>query len=146
MNITNKQEKENVLFSRKEITAKLDFRGATPSKIEVHQAFCKEFGTKDELSVVKEIITAFGTNQATVIFFVYSDAAVMARVEGLTMHRKIEEKLKAEADKAAEAQDKEEPAEVAKEDVPKEPVEEAKEEKAEKPAESKEEKEPEAEA
>ena len=127
MQILNKEEKVNPLLSRKEIDLVVAFEGEAPSKESV-KGLCSELGVDEKLCVVKEVMTSFGSNQAKIKIFAYTDEKEMERIESLTMHKKIEEKLK-----GAE-EGKEEAKEEVKE-APEESKEEAKEETKEAPEE-----------
>lgn len=118
MKILNKTESKNELLGRSESKLVIEFDGATPSKKDVSALAVKELKAKEELLVVREIVVKYGTDQAEVEIFVYDNAETKSRVENLTMHKKIQEKLDAQAEKdkaAAEAKKAEEEAKKAAE-------------------------------
>lgn len=106
MNITN--EKENKLLGRKEISLTADFEGVTPTKETIKGQFIKEAKTNPELTIVKDVIAGFGGKVASSTIFVYETPEEMKRVEDLTMHRKIREKLEAKQKAEQEARAAEE--------------------------------------
>ena len=99
MKILNKSENKNELLSRNEVKLTIEIEGTTPSKVDVSALVAKELKAKEDMLVVREIKVKYGTNLAEVVVFVYDNAEVKSRVENLTMHKKIQEKLDAEAEK-----------------------------------------------
>tara|TARA_Y100000310_G_C20667789_1_gene808574 strand:+ start:431 stop:871 length:441 start_codon:yes stop_codon:yes gene_type:complete len=120
MNITKKEVSKNDSLSRSEYAIHLSFEGVTPSKEVVKEAMSKETKADSSLCVVKDIKVNFGTNEAISNVFVYTNKDEMKRIEDLTMHKKIEEKLKKAEETKGEEKPAEAPAEEKKEDAPKE--------------------------
>ena len=88
MNIANKKEKQNPLLSRKEYTLQVVFEGATPSKKEAKKEVSKAVKADENLCVVREVKTSFGSNKAVVTMFVYDKADDMKRIEGYVVRKK----------------------------------------------------------
>lgn len=132
MKITIDNQKENKLLGRTEYNLSVEFEGVTPSKDDVAQEALKTLKAKPELMVIKDVISGFGGLVANSEVFVYENAEVLKRVEDLTLHKKIEEKLEAKKKAEDEKKKAEAEAKAAKEAEAKA----AKEEPAEESAES----------
>lgn len=74
-------QKENPLLSRTEVSAKIQFEGATPSRKDVQQAVAKAVKAKEPMVVIKQVATDYGAPFATVTAFVYNDETAMTRLE-----------------------------------------------------------------
>lgn len=127
------EQKDQPLFSRKEITAEANYEKATPSKQDVKTQLAPLLKAKEDLVVIKNIVQAFGARTAKIIAYVYDSEAQMKKME----HKK---KPKKKGEKSAEEEKSEEkPAESKEAEKKEKPSEEKKEDKAEeKPAEPKE--------
>ena len=79
LNIT-KQEKQ-ALLARTEITAEINFEGATPSRYEIVKAVTKKLKLKPELTVIKHIYTDFGSNHAKIEAYSYDNSEIMKVLE-----------------------------------------------------------------
>jgi ribosomal protein S24E len=140
LKITEKREEE--LLSRTAIKAHIIFDKATPSKEEIKKALVSELKADENLLVVKDAYTSFGSSEADINAYVYTSKEEMDKIEPKPKKKakpgakKEEKPSEGAAAKPAEAKPEEKPAEGAaaekKEETPKE---EAK--PAEKPAEEK---------
>lgn len=101
------KEKNNALFSRREITARVTGISATPSRKEVVDALCERFNTKPDVVVIEKVSQGFGGREAIVYAKIYSNADELKRFEQSYLlargKPKVEEaKEKKEAPKPAE--------------------------------------------
>lgn len=81
MNLKVIDQKENILLSRKEVSASISFDGATPSRKEVQKELATAVKAKENMTIIKHINTDFGSSFAKVVANVYSDEAVMKKLE-----------------------------------------------------------------
>ena len=131
------------MLSRTEVSAKVSFKGSTPSKEEIQKNIASKLKQKEELTAIKHIYNEFGAQEAKVEAFIYDDKKVMSVLE----KSKKKEKKPSEAPEVAQTEKPaEQPAEEKsekKEEAPKEKEKESAEEKPEqsdkKPEEKKEE-------
>ncbi|MBD3164517.1 hypothetical protein GF323_04905 [Candidatus Woesearchaeota archaeon] len=104
MKINVKNKKENMLLSRIEIDAELDFRGMpTPSEQDVKKALSKEFNVEEHLIVIKKIATFNGRGEAVVNAHQYISREERDRLEPLLVRKEAEARKKAEEQKKKEA-------------------------------------------
>ena len=133
MDVKILEKKEAQLLSRTEIIADVGFTGATPSVNAVKQRFADDLKVDQNLVVVKQILTKFGSSSAKIRIYAYKNKEAMEKVEPKSKKKKEKPaEAPAEAPKAEEK--KEAPKEAPKEEKKEEPKEEKKEEK---PAEEK---------
>lgn len=88
MEIKIEKKEANPLLKRIDVTSRVAFQGATPSKKDVIKAVAKAAGAKEELIVVKEIKTAFGSQVAIVTAHVYNDRETLEKLEHTSMLKK----------------------------------------------------------
>lgn len=81
MNLKVIDQKENVLLSRKEVSASISFDGATPSRKDVQKEVAKAVKAKEDMTIIKQIDTEYGSSFAKVYAHIYSDEAVMKKLE-----------------------------------------------------------------
>lgn len=81
MNINITEQKENKLLGRQEIVASMSFEGATPTRQAVQKEIAKLGKTKEDLTIVNEINTTFGTSKATIKANAYDNEENMFAVE-----------------------------------------------------------------
>ena len=75
-------QKDNILLSRKEVTAELSFFGAkTPSKEEVKKKLSEKLKVSENLIVVKSIDGKFGSPTAKVLAYSYLSEGDLKRIE-----------------------------------------------------------------
>ena len=113
------EKKEKPLLSRTEVTAELAFeKAATPSKEQIIQQLASTLSADQKLIVIKKVNTSFGSTQADVTAYVYSDEKSMKSIEPKP---KAKPKAKPAEEKPEEKKEKEKPEEKAEK-----PAEEAK--------------------
>ncbi len=110
--ITN--EKEDILLSRKEITAQISFKGATPSKEDIKKKLASAIKSNEKLTVIKNVFTSFGSETAKVIAYQYINEEDMRKIEPKEKKHKKEEK-----ETKSEESSKKEVKETKKEEKPK---------------------------
>ncbi|HLC32425.1 MAG TPA: hypothetical protein VJJ82_01225 [Candidatus Nanoarchaeia archaeon] len=81
MELTVKNEKENVLLGRKEVSGNLAFSNTTPSNKEVSEALAKKFGVAADHVAIKHIYGSFGGITGTFEAHVYTSKEQLAKVE-----------------------------------------------------------------
>ncbi|HNV94706.1 MAG: 30S ribosomal protein S24e [Candidatus Methanofastidiosum methylothiophilum] len=81
MELTIVNEKENPLFSRKELEVKVTHDGGTPKISEVRDKLSALKSFKMDSFVVRSIETGYGKDESVVKVFVYSDPNTLMRVE-----------------------------------------------------------------
>jgi ribosomal protein S24E len=117
MDISISSEKENKLFSRKEILFTATSTGSkTPSKEEVKEAICKKLSLNPDLTTVIKITQEYGSNVSEIIVHSYSKKEAMDSLVRKPKEKK--EKAPKAAPPAAKAEEK-------KEEAPKEEKKEA---------------------
>jgi|AntAceMinimDraft_17_1070374.scaffolds.fasta_scaffold213380_3 small subunit ribosomal protein S24e len=100
MNLKVIEKKENILLSRKEVIASINFDGATPKRKDVQKELAKELKAKENMTLIKQIDTEYGSSFAKVTANIYSDEAVMLKLERKNL---IEKHLGHEPKKEEEA-------------------------------------------
>lgn len=75
------EKKEAILLSRKEITAIIAFKGATPSKEVIKKELASALKANEKLIVIKYVYTSFGSEAAKVIAYQYATEEDMKRIE-----------------------------------------------------------------
>lgn len=73
--------KDNALFARKEVVAALTGFNATPSRLEVVEAFSKAAKANKDAIVIEKIEHKFGSKQAKVFARVYENPKKLAETE-----------------------------------------------------------------
>lgn len=127
MEINVIREKENPLFSRKEVSLTVT-ADVTPSMAEARKIIAEKYSSDEDLIRVREIMGKFGSNVFSVVADIYSSKEEFNRIVKKT---KQELKAEEEARKAAfEAKKAEEEAKKAEEEAKKVEIEEPKEEEA----------------
>ena len=81
MKLTIKEQKENALLQRKEVTAELIFDKATPSNVDVSKELAAKLSANEDVIVLKKIEGAYGTTTATVRAYVYASKEQKAKIE-----------------------------------------------------------------
>jgi ribosomal protein S24E len=117
---------EQPMLSRIEITGKLEFQGATPSTADVKKQLSSELKVGEDLIVVKNIATHFGSETADLTAYAYLNKEDMGKIEPKPKEKKAKPGAKPaegakEAPKEAPKEEKKEEAkEPKKEEAPKE--------------------------
>lgn len=107
MQLTIEKTTDNVLLGRKEIEAKLDYEGSTPSNNDLAVAIAGKLSTDSKLVIMKSIYTRFSQQNADVKAVVYKDLESLQKTEKTTKHlrKKMEETKKKEAEAKAAAEE-----------------------------------------
>ena len=96
MKLDNLEEKEAPLLSRKEISATIEHKGATPSRATIREAIAVRAKTKKELVIIRNIKTIYGETKSKITAHVYPDEKSMKLYEPGFSLKKHEEKKKEE--------------------------------------------------
>lgn len=75
------KEKEEKLFNRKEILAKLDFEKNTPSKEVIKKELCDHLKFNSELVALTKVKQRFGERSADIFAYVYKDKDSLNKLE-----------------------------------------------------------------
>jgi len=75
------EKKENPLLSRTEVSAEAVFEKATPSKADIKKQIASELKADENLVVVKNIYTDYGSPSAKITAFVYNSKEAMEKTE-----------------------------------------------------------------
>lgn len=82
MNITIDNKTKNPLLAREEVLATITFEGeTTPSRKDIQQELAKKLKSTENTTIIKQIKTLFGSAQAKVTAYAYSDEKVMLITE-----------------------------------------------------------------
>lgn len=119
MDIDIKNEIENKLLGRKEITFAATYTGKTPSKEDIKQEICKKKGLSPDLTVVVKINQEYGKGVSDILVHSYSKKEVMESVVRKPKEDKKAAGAKPEAAAAAPAEKKAEKKEEKKEEAKK---------------------------
>jgi len=93
MKLTIKNEFENKLFGRKEITAELEYGSAvTPKKEEVISKVAEQAKTEADKVSLKQIKQYFGEGRAQVLYHIYKDTKSLEHAETINKKKKKVEK------------------------------------------------------
>lgn len=74
---TNKEQ----LMKRTSFEAKVVFQGKTPSRTDMKKDLCHKLNSKENLVVVRKIITDYGSERAVLNGYFYDDEATMKKLE-----------------------------------------------------------------
>lgn len=91
---------ENVLLARKDISAEVDFSGATPSKDSIKKMIAAKIGSDEKLIIISRIKNLYGQQKAKIIAQVYNsmeDLKKTVRVQEEKKEEKPDEEKKEEA-------------------------------------------------
>lgn len=88
MNVQITEQKNNILLSRKEISAVLTYDKTTPSKEELKKQLAGAMKLDANLMVVKHIYPGFGRNRAAITVYQYENAEAMKKYEPKKKERK----------------------------------------------------------
>lgn len=103
------KEKENKLLSRKEITAKAMFEGTTPSRHDIQKEIAKQTKSKEDMTIITNINTSFGSTTATITAHIYDNKDVLMRTERENLIKKhLGHKPKEEGEEEKEQSPKQE--------------------------------------
>lgn len=95
------QEKENLLFKRKEIQGSVESE-VTPSRANIKELISKKFSTSDDSIKIKKILGKFGSKTFIIGANVYSSKEDKERIEPESKKEKVEKKEKTQEEKIEE--------------------------------------------
>lgn len=108
MNIEITKKEHEPMMKRIYFEGKIIFEGKTPSRIEMKKELCSKLSSKDNMTIIRKIITDYGSERALLNGYVYEDDAVMKKIENkftmlrhLTKAEQTAEKEKVKAAKQA---------------------------------------------
>jgi ribosomal protein S24E len=81
MNVVIKNKIENKAMQRLEIEAQISFEKVTPSRKDIQKEIAKQVKANEKLTVVRNIYTKFGKNEAIATAHIYSKEDVMKQIE-----------------------------------------------------------------
>jgi len=93
MEITITTKTENPLLKRTEFLGTISFTGATPAYPQIKQELAKTLKAGEDVIALKQVLTAFGKQEATFTAYVYETAEQL---------KNVEPKVKAKKEKKAE--------------------------------------------
>ena len=100
MKLTIKDQRDNPLLNRKDITAEIVFKGATPSGEIVKNEIASQFKVQADVVQIEKIKTEFGQQKGKVLAYVYKDAASKKEMVK-TNKKKLKKAAQAEEPKEA---------------------------------------------
>jgi len=105
MDIEVTRKEDEKLLKRIAFEAKIVFQSKTPSRIDMKKDLCNKLGSKDTLTVIRKILTDYGSERAKISGYIYDDEATMKNLENkytLLRHlNKAEQNAEKEKVKAA---------------------------------------------
>ncbi len=81
MDITIKNQKENTLLQRQEITGEVTFTGPTPSNKQLQEELTKKLGCPADCIAIRHIFGAFGGGKATFEAVAYKTKEQFDKIE-----------------------------------------------------------------
>lgn len=94
------------LMKRSYFEARVVFEGKTPSRLELMKDLCQKLASKNEMTIIRKIITDYGSERALLHGYVYEDSAIMGKIESnfvkMRHLSKAEQKTEKDKIKAAE--------------------------------------------
>ena len=81
MNVDIVDKKPEQLMKRIAFTAKTVFEGKTPSRQDLRKEIAKALGAKEDLVVLRQIKTDYGSERAIITGFVYETPETLKRLE-----------------------------------------------------------------
>ena len=87
-------QKEEKLFSRKEVNFRVDFERVTPSKEELKKQISEHLKLDPELVKIEKADQKFGERSADVSVLVYNDKEIMKKIEVRNKKAKKKEEKK----------------------------------------------------
>jgi len=76
MDFQKVSEKHNALLKRKDVIIKINYDGATPSKLSLQQVLAKEFSTEPNHIEITKIISEVGIDKGTIMIKVWDTKEV----------------------------------------------------------------------
>lgn len=110
MDIQITTKKEEPLMKRTSFEAKIVFEGKTPSRTDMRKHIADKLGAKEHMTIIRKIVTNYGSERAALSGFFYDDETIMKKLESqyvdlrhLTKAQQKEEREKIKAAKLAAA-------------------------------------------
>jgi len=108
MNTEIKSRNDSAL-PRSEVQAIVTFDGTTPSRQELIKNLSSKLKSKAELVVIKNIYTAYGDKEASIIAYIYDNEDALKSIEYKTMIEKNTLKKEEPKDKESKSSEAEQP-------------------------------------
>jgi ribosomal protein S24E len=103
MQVTIIEAKEQPIYKREKVRARIAFQGKVPTRNDVIMALGKKMGKEETAISIRSITASYGTQEAVVEAFCYADKAIMAKSEPKHFQKRTEKTApKKEEAKAAE--------------------------------------------
>ena len=110
MDIEITKKENEPIMKRVYFEGKIVFQGKTPSRIDIKKDVCHKLGSKDNMTVIRKIITDYGSERASLSGYIYEDENNLKKLENkytilrhLTKAEQTAEKEKVKAAKQAAA-------------------------------------------
>ena len=81
MEITITTKNENALLGRTEIKGIISFTGATPPYPQIQQSLAAQLKIKDDVIVIKHVLTQFGATKANLDVYIYQNVEQLKKIE-----------------------------------------------------------------
>jgi small subunit ribosomal protein S24e len=88
MEIEIRSKEHQPLQRRTEVTARVAFNGATPTKKEAVAAVGKAMNAKPEMVIVRKMLTTYGDRSANVLAYVYDNQETLQTLESKSALKK----------------------------------------------------------
>jgi small subunit ribosomal protein S24e len=88
MEIEIRRKEHQPLQKRTEVTARVAFNGATPTKKEAVAAVGKAMNAKPEMVIVRRMLTTYGNRSANVLAYVYDNQETLQTLESKSALKK----------------------------------------------------------
>ncbi len=88
------KEKDDKLFSRKELLLEMEFSGKTPNNEEVKNNVAEFLKANKELLIIRQIKQRYGINIVNILAYVYKDANNLNKFEKINKKPKKEQAKK----------------------------------------------------
>ncbi len=92
MMISVKEDKNNKMLGRREISIEITYSGKTPQRDEIKESACKKLGLNPDATVVVRIDQLFGQQSSVALMHSYESTEAMAAVYRKKKERKAAEK------------------------------------------------------
>jgi small subunit ribosomal protein S24e len=92
---------KQAIIPRKEITLEVTFEKSTPKRLDLKKEIAKKTKNKEELLILKKIITNYGKRTAKITAYVYKDEETLKKIE----YSKVIEKNTPKAEKKEESEE-----------------------------------------
>ncbi|MCC7574320.1 hypothetical protein KO361_01910 [Candidatus Woesearchaeota archaeon] len=95
---------KQAIIPRKEITLEVTFEKSTPKRLDLKKEIAKKTKNKEELLILKKILTDYGKRTAKITAYAYKDEETLKKIE----YSKVIEKNTPKAEKKEETEEKQE--------------------------------------